>query len=591
VHVGAQRNTGGTQKTARTKRVSVGRGAETAQGSRVTITSDDTLGDYTAYRAGDRFYIVLPNASAGYVARGAGKGYSDVQVQQRGNDVVVSYRVAPGAKPRVQQKFNRIDIVFDVPAGAQSGGQQNANTTQQTTDTASQNGSLNASTPTANQNTTRTANANEIAANEHSLANANGQQNTGAQTPAQATPDGTAQSTVEQSPSSNAAPAETQIAQTQPPLSITPIGDSNAAGQSPASALGAALARNWAAALLAVLLIVSLGLFLVMRRRAGNAPAEAERPSPPEVEKPSLASSKDTGPQTLANGTVLQNRYRIVRHLGRGGMGSVYEALDERLGRSVALKMTFARAEHMRRAFEREARILAHLSHPALPRVIDHFGEGNEQFLVMDYIPGLDLKALLEQQERPFDEAEVLRWGDELLDALEYLHSHEPAVVHRDIKPSNLKLTAKRGIVLLDFGLAKGAVGQSASATLSRSIMGYSPHFAPPEQMQGERTEPRSDLYSLAATLYNLLTGQMPPDAFHRVTAQLNDEPDPLRPLEEINPAVSPYTSAVIMRALAPKPSHRWPSASAMRAALRGSGAATTELRTSTDEASPLRSS
>jgi eukaryotic-like serine/threonine-protein kinase len=272
-------------------------------------------------------------------------------------------------------------------------------------------------------------------------------------------------------------------------------------------------------------------------------------------------------------------------------MGTVYEAIDQRLGRTVALKMTFARSAHLRRAFEREARILANLSHPALPRVIDHFSEGDEQFLVMDYVPGPDLKALLQQQGHPFAEAEVLRWAGELLDALEYLHSHEPAVVHRDIKPSNLKLTARRGIVLLDFGLAKGAVGQTTSDTLSRSVMGYSPHFAPPEQMQGERTDPRSDLYSLAATLYHLLTGQVPSDAQRRLTAQLHDESDPLMPLAELNPKVSPHASSVIMRALALKPAQRWPGAAAMRAAFAASADATTVSDLDAEQAATPNSS
>lgn len=303
----------------------------------------------------------------------------------------------------------------------------------------------------------------------------------------------------------------------------------------------------------------------------------------PHLEEPERSRS-------LPENTVLQSRYRVIGHLGRGGMGSVYEAADERLGRVVALKKTFADNAHLRRAFEREARILAHLNHPSLPRVSDNFSEGDEQFLVMDYVPGLDLKALLKQQEQPFPEKDVLRWGDELLDALEYLHSHEPAVLHRDIKPSNLKLTAKGRVILLDFGLAKGAVGQTTSATLSRSLMGYSPHYAPLEQIQGEKTDPRSDLYSLAATLYNLLTGHVPPDALRRATAQFNDEPDPLTPIEELNPAVSRGTASVIMQALALRPSQRPASAAAMRAALNGTAqpAVTAGVQVKPDETSTV---
>jgi serine/threonine protein kinase len=271
----------------------------------------------------------------------------------------------------------------------------------------------------------------------------------------------------------------------------------------------------------------------------------------------------------LAPDTVLQNRYRIVRQLGQGGMGAVYEAIDQRLSRTVALKETLVDTEELRRAFEREARLLANLNHPSLPRVIDHFTEDEGQYLVMDFIPGDDLKTLLDKRGKPFDPDEVLKWADELLDALEYLHTHEPFIIHRDIKPANLKLTAKGKIVLLDFGLAKGAAGQmTVAGTLNRSVFGYSPNYAPLEQIQGERTLPRSDLYSLAATLYHLLTGQMPPDALTRATTIFNDEPDPLVPIEMVNPAVPSGLSSVIKQALSLNPKQRPASAAEMRKAL-----------------------
>src|SRR4051812_32155055 len=117
------------------RRVIVGRGSDTANGSRTTITADDSLNDYSAYRSGDRFYVVLPKSAAGAVSKGSGKGYTDVQVQQRGDSVVVSYKVQPGAKPRVEQKFNRLDVVFDGKDGGQpaASGQQSTAATQQPT--------------------------------------------------------------------------------------------------------------------------------------------------------------------------------------------------------------------------------------------------------------------------------------------------------------------------------------------------------------------------------------------------------------------------------------------------------------------------
>src|SRR5688572_23465980 len=120
---------------------------------------------------------------------------------------------------------------------------------------------------------------------------------------------------------------------------------------------------------------------------------------------------------------VLQNRYLILRRIGQGGMGAVYEARDQRLGSTVALKESIVPGEHLRVAFEREARLLARLRHPALPGVSDHFIDGDGQFLVMQFIPGHDLMELLERKGSPFSPAEALRWGDQLLDALEYLHA------------------------------------------------------------------------------------------------------------------------------------------------------------------------
>jgi hypothetical protein len=266
--------------------------------------------------------------------------------------------------------------------------------------------------------------------------------------------------------------------------------------------------------------------------------------------------------------TILQGRYKVVRQLGQGGMGAVYEAMDERLDTIVALKETFFADERLRKQFEREARLLARLHHPALPRVSDHFSEGEGQFLVMQYIPGDDLSEMMAQRRGPFPAEQVLTWADQLLDALDYLHTQEPQIVHRDIKPQNLKLTQRGQIILLDFGLAKGQAGEISRVTTSASIFGYTPNYAPLEQIQGLGTDSRSDLYSLAATIYHLLTGTKPPDALTRAAALVNGQPDPLSSATELNPAVAPEVSNVLQQAMAQNREQRFPNASEMRKAL-----------------------
>jgi hypothetical protein len=268
--------------------------------------------------------------------------------------------------------------------------------------------------------------------------------------------------------------------------------------------------------------------------------------------------------------TILQNRYRILRQLGQGGMGAVYEAVDQRLDTLVALKETLFTDEKLRKQFEREARLLARLHHQALPRVSDHFNEGDGQFLVMQYVPGEDLFEMQSRRKGPFEQDEVLRWADQLCDALDYLHTQDPQIIHRDIKPQNLKLSARGQIVLLDFGLAKGYGGQMSVVTTSASIFGYTPNYAPLEQVQGLGTDPRSDIYSLAATLYHLLTNVKPPDALSRAGAIVNGMPDPLAPADAVAPHVSRSVAAVLETGMSQKRDDRFASAEAMRDAFRG---------------------
>ncbi|MGB0388021.1 MAG: protein kinase domain-containing protein [Ardenticatenaceae bacterium] len=272
----------------------------------------------------------------------------------------------------------------------------------------------------------------------------------------------------------------------------------------------------------------------------------------------------------LASNTLLHNRYLIVRLIGMGGMGAVYEAKDQRLGHPVALKHTIVTDPQLRQAFEREARTLARLRHPALPVVSDYFSEPSGQFLVMQYIPGDDLDALLKRQGHPFSVAQVLEWADQLLDALSYLHSHNPPIIHRDIKPSNIKLSPRGDVILLDFGLSKGGQTHNTRLTMSgASLYGFTPHYASLEQIEGKGTDPRSDLYSLAVTLHHLLTGALPAPAVTRASAQIHEEPDPLRPANQLNPQVPPAIANVLTQASALNRTQRPRSASAMRTMLK----------------------
>lgn len=275
----------------------------------------------------------------------------------------------------------------------------------------------------------------------------------------------------------------------------------------------------------------------------------------------------DARPSFLPRYTTLQSRYRIVKRLGSGGMGAVYEAVDRRLNITVALKESFASDQRLRKQFAREARLLAKLNHTALPRVTDYFTESNRVFLVMQFIPGPDLAEIVARKRGPFPRPDVITWADQILDALVYLHSPERQIVHRDIKPHNLKITAGGQIALLDFGLAKSDMTES-SVNSRRSVFGFSRRYSPPEQIQDLGTTPRSDIYSLGATLYHLFTGVKPPDAITRATALAEGKPDPLRPAHEVYAEVGSDIAIVLNRAMALNPEDRCGSAEEFRDAL-----------------------
>ncbi|NJL06291.1 MAG: SUMF1/EgtB/PvdO family nonheme iron enzyme [Chloroflexaceae bacterium] len=253
-------------------------------------------------------------------------------------------------------------------------------------------------------------------------------------------------------------------------------------------------------------------------------------------------------------------------------MGAVYEALDLRLKTRVALKQTTEDDPEYLAAFEREAQLLAGLQHSGIPHVSDYFTDGQGQFLVMQYIEGANLDDLCKQERGPLPVMQVLGWADELLDVLTYLHSRTPPIFHRDIKPSNIKRTPEGKLILLDFGLAKGtAAATSLQSKSAKSVFGYTLDFAPLEQIQGQGTDARSDLYSLAATLYWLLAEKELQNVLTRAGTVYQGQPDPLRPLHEVNPHVPRQVSNALMQALAIKRDDRPPDAPTLKAALRRS--------------------
>ncbi len=258
---------------------------------------------------------------------------------------------------------------------------------------------------------------------------------------------------------------------------------------------------------------------------------------------------------------LLRDRYRILGELGHGGMGAVYRGHDENLGVDVAIKENLFVSPESERQFKREATLLAGLRHPNLPRVTDHFVVPDQgQYLVMDFIPGEDAKTLLDQNNGPLPEREVVRWAREILDALQYLHNRPQPILHRDIKPGNVKITPERRAVLVDFGLAK--VHDTTQST-TVGAKAFTPGFAPPEQYGLGRTDPRTDIYALGATLYNLLTQKMPADSLERAMGQKQ-----LVPVRELNPSVTPRTAQAIERALGVRPEERFATAVDFAAAL-----------------------
>lgn len=271
-------------------------------------------------------------------------------------------------------------------------------------------------------------------------------------------------------------------------------------------------------------------------------------------------------------GTVLNNRYRIISVLGQGGMGAVYRAVDDRLGSPVAVKENLNLADEFARQFKREAVTLASLRHPALPRVADYFAYPRQgQYLVMDYIEGEDLRQRIERAEQ-LPDRDVVLIGEAVCDALTYLHTRIPPVIHRDIKPGNIKITPMQKVFLVDFGLVKQDYADQATTTGARAM---TPGYSPPEQYGTARTDARTDIYSLSATLYAALTGAIPEDSITRATRNI-----PLTPIPTFVPHCNKRLAVVIEKGLELNPADRYQTAAEFRAALLASLELTTSFLT-----------
>ncbi|HTP01554.1 MAG TPA: serine/threonine-protein kinase [Anaerolineales bacterium] len=267
---------------------------------------------------------------------------------------------------------------------------------------------------------------------------------------------------------------------------------------------------------------------------------------------------------SLQPGELLHNRYKIRERIGQGGAGSIYLADDTRLeGRQCALKeVEYDRTlsdpirEEARQQFLREATILARLDHPNLPKVSDFFSSGPRDYLVMDYVPGEDLRTIMLDARRNktfLPEAQVLRWARQIGNALAYLHGLQPAIVHRDIKPSNLKKTPSGLIKLVDFGLVK-VMSPDQEMTIT-VIQGQGTALYTPLEQYGSdetHTDTRTDIYSFGATLYHLLTNEPPPDARKRFI-----HPASLIAPRDINPSISARTEKAVLWAMALHPDDR----------------------------------
>lgn len=283
--------------------------------------------------------------------------------------------------------------------------------------------------------------------------------------------------------------------------------------------------------------------------------------NPPNVTNPTNPSSNTGGYRSLAPGSRLQGgRYVVKSVLGQGGMGAALLATDLRLdGKSVVIKELISdsvdpsRLQEDVRNFKREVSLLAHIDHPLVPSVTDHFQEGTRYFMVQEYVDGENLETRMDRSSQPLKEREALICASEVLDVLDYLAQQTPPIVHRDIKPANTIIGARdKRAHLVDFGIARAEVARNVRRKQTSAL--GTPGYAPPEQYQGN-ADPRSDLYGLAATLHHVLTNRDP----------RNHPPFNFPPVRTLNPQISVETERVLQRALNNDINQRYQSASAMK--------------------------
>lgn len=252
----------------------------------------------------------------------------------------------------------------------------------------------------------------------------------------------------------------------------------------------------------------------------------------------------------LGNGQILNQRYRITQLLAVGGFGAVYRAWDSHLNRDCAVKENLENTPEGQAQFIRESGLLANLSHPSLPRVIDYFMvPGQGQYLVMDFVEGEDLETIRTASGGALPENQVLSWMRQACEALTYLHNQQPPIIHRDIKPANIRITPQGRAVLVDFGIAREVAGGKTT----RGARAVTPGYSPPEQYTGAGTDQRSDIYSLGATFYTLLTGVELTESIQRMMGPTRTTPPHL-----LRAGISSGTSLAIMRAIQPDRSRRF---------------------------------